>query len=116
MSLCLLFPATSTTCKHGGHPNEDVECVGVDTQASRTQEITITAVEHTENYLAFQPIIFHFQNLHELSLHNSAMTVLSALYVKEQLYFVLPPLPGRAIYRNPDRQYTALIQEFLILY
>lgn len=41
----LLSPATSTTRKHGGHPNEDVQCICVDTHAPRTQEIKVNIVE-----------------------------------------------------------------------
>lgn len=58
-------------------------------------------------------------SLHELSLQNSAMTVLSALYVKKHLYFVFCPTIScqqELLIEMLRDSITTLIQEPLLLY
>lgn len=59
-SLRLLSPSTSTTSKHGGHTNEDVQCVCVDAHAPRRQKMKVNLVEQKEYYLVFYTIVLDF--------------------------------------------------------
>lgn len=47
-SLRLLSPPTSTTSKHGGHTNEDVQRVCVDAHAPKRQKMKVNLVEQKE--------------------------------------------------------------------
>lgn len=59
-SLRLLSPSTSTTSKHGGHTNGDVQRVCVDAHAPRRQKMKVNLVEQEEYYLAFYTIVLDF--------------------------------------------------------
>lgn len=52
-SLGLLSPSTSTTSKHGGHTNEDVQRVCIDAHAPRRDEMKVNAVKQNEYYFCY---------------------------------------------------------------